>query len=92
MKKILLSAVLGVAVVAVGQNPAPPAQGQPATPPAQGQAAPPAQDAALAPASRGSSQLSVRPLRCVAARNPPWKRRLLRSLIVEEKPRLFPAM
>jgi hypothetical protein len=43
MKKILLSAVLGVAVVAVGQNPAPPAQGQPATPPAQGQAAAPAQ-------------------------------------------------
>ncbi len=35
MKKILLSAVLGVAVIAVGQNPAP---GQPATPPAQGQA------------------------------------------------------
>ena len=27
MKKILLSAVLGVAVVAVAQNPAPPAQG-----------------------------------------------------------------
>jgi len=48
MKKILLSAVLGVAVVAVAQNPAPPAQGQPqaqgqpATPPAQGQAAAPA--------------------------------------------------
>lgn len=31
MKKILLSVVLGVTVVAVGQNPAPPAQGQPAT-------------------------------------------------------------
>ena len=32
MKKILLSVVLGVTVVAVGQNPAPPAQGQSATP------------------------------------------------------------
>lgn len=40
MKKILLSAVLGVALAAVGQNPAP---GQPATPPAQGQAAAPGQ-------------------------------------------------
>lgn len=36
MKKILLTVVLGVAVVAVAQNPA-----QPATPPAQGQAAAP---------------------------------------------------
>ena len=50
MKKILLSVVLGVAVGAVGQNPAPPAQGQPATPPAQGQAATPAPGQAAAPA------------------------------------------
>ncbi len=42
MKKILLTVVLGVTVVAVGQNTAQPAQGQPATPPAQGQAAAPA--------------------------------------------------
>ena len=41
MKKILLSVVLGVTVVAVGQNPAPPAQGQPAAPSAPG-AQPPA--------------------------------------------------
>ncbi len=42
MKKILLTVVLGVAVSAVAQSTAPPAQGQPATPaaPAQGQAAP----------------------------------------------------
>lgn len=40
MKTILLTAVLGVAVVAVAQNPPP---GQPATPPAQGQAAAPGQ-------------------------------------------------
>ncbi len=46
MKKILLTVVLGVTVVAVGQNPAPPAQGQPATPPAPGQAAAPAQQPA----------------------------------------------
>jgi tetratricopeptide (TPR) repeat protein len=46
MKKILLTVVLGVSVVAVAQNPAPPAQGQPATPPAQGQAAAPAGQAA----------------------------------------------
>jgi len=42
MKKILLTVVLGVAVSAVGQSTAQPAQGQPATPatpPAQGQAA-----------------------------------------------------
>jgi len=51
MKKILLTVVLGVAVSAVGQSTAQPAQGQsatpPATPPAQGQAA-----AAPAPASQ----------------------------------------
>src|SRR5579862_2149266 len=46
MKKILLTVVLGVSVVAVAQNPAPPAQGQSATPPAQGQAAAPAGQAA----------------------------------------------
>ena len=39
MKKILLSVVLGVTVVAVGQNPAPPAQGQSATPSGQQPAA-----------------------------------------------------
>jgi hypothetical protein len=44
MKKILLSVVLGVTVVAVGQNPAPPAQGQSATPSAS--AAPAQQPAA----------------------------------------------
>jgi hypothetical protein len=46
MKKILLTVVLGVAVSAVAQSTAPPAQGQPATPPAQGQAAAPAGQAA----------------------------------------------
>ena len=40
MKKILLTVVLGVAVVAGAQNTAQPAQGQSATPPAQAQAAP----------------------------------------------------
>ncbi len=44
MKKILLTVVLGVAVGAVAQTAAQPAQGQSATPPAQGQAAAPAQD------------------------------------------------
>src|ERR1700758_815075 len=39
MKKILLSVVLGATVVAVGQNPAPPAQGQPAAPSGQQPAA-----------------------------------------------------
>ena len=51
MKKILLTVVLGVTVVAVGQNTVPPAQGQPATPPAQGQAAAPAAGQAAAPAA-----------------------------------------
>ena len=41
MKKILLTVVLGVSVVAVAQDAAQPAQGQSATPPAQGQAAAP---------------------------------------------------
>jgi len=45
MKKILLSVVLGVTVVAVGQNPAPPAQGQPATPAAPGAQQPAASQA-----------------------------------------------
>jgi len=53
MKKILLTVVLGVAVIAVAQNPAqpaaPPAQGQTAAPAAAGQAAP-AQPAAPAQA------------------------------------------
>jgi hypothetical protein len=53
MKKILLSVVLGVAVVAVGQNPTqsapPPTQAQPATPAQPGQAAP----------SQGQSQAPV---------------------------------
>jgi hypothetical protein len=49
MKKILLTVVLGVAVGAMAQTSAPPAQGQSAAPPAQGQAASapaPAQSAA----------------------------------------------
>ncbi len=46
MKKILLTVVLGVSVVAVAQDAAQPAQGQSATPPAQGQAAAPAGQAA----------------------------------------------
>ncbi|MGC1644686.1 MAG: hypothetical protein WA741_02560 [Candidatus Sulfotelmatobacter sp.] len=49
MKKILLTVVLGVAVGAMAQTGAPPAQGQSAAPPAQGQAASapaPAQSAA----------------------------------------------
>jgi hypothetical protein len=50
MKKILLTVVLGVTVVAVGQNPAPPAQGQSAAPPAPGQAAAPAQQPAASQA------------------------------------------
>jgi tetratricopeptide (TPR) repeat protein len=43
MKKILLTLVLGVTVVAVGASTAQPAQGQSATPAAQGQAAPASQ-------------------------------------------------
>ena len=50
MKKILLSVVLGATVVAVGQNPAAPAQGQPATPSAPGQAAAPGQQPAASQA------------------------------------------
>jgi hypothetical protein len=51
MKKILLTVVLGVTVVAVGQNTAQPAQGQPATPPVQAQpATPPAQGQSTPPA------------------------------------------
>src|SRR5579872_879985 len=46
MKKILLTVVLGVSVVAMAQDAAQPAQGQSATPPAQGQAAAPAAQAA----------------------------------------------
>jgi len=55
MKKILLTVVLGVSVVAVGQNTAQPAQGQPATPPAQGQAAAPAQGQTATPPTQGQS-------------------------------------
>lgn len=51
MKKILLTVVLGVSVVAVAQNAAQPAQGQPATAPAPAQTAAPAQtQPAAAPA------------------------------------------
>ena len=54
MKKILLTVVLGVTVVAVGQNTAQPAQGQPAqapaAAPAQSQPAAPAQGQPAAPA------------------------------------------
>jgi len=57
MKKILLTVVLGVSVVAVGQNTAQPAPGQPATPPA-GQAAPPAGQAA-APAAPAAPQAAA---------------------------------
>ena len=46
MKKILLTVVLGVSVVAMARDAAQPAQGQSATPPAQGQAAAPAGQAA----------------------------------------------
>lgn len=64
MKTILLSVVLGVAVVAVGQsNPAPPAQGQPATPPAaapaQGQAAAPAGAPAQAPVIKDPAEYNA---------------------------------
>lgn len=57
MKKILLTVVLGVAVIAVAQNPAQPAaapaQGQPTAPAAPGQAAPQGQAApAQAPAAQ----------------------------------------
>ncbi|MFZ0735092.1 MAG: hypothetical protein WAM79_22435 [Candidatus Sulfotelmatobacter sp.] len=45
MKKILLTVVLGVTVVAVAGSTAQPAQGQPAAPAAQGQAAPASQSA-----------------------------------------------
>ena len=55
MKKILLTVVLGVSVVAVGQNTAQPAQGQPATPPAQGQAAAPAQGQTATPPTQGQT-------------------------------------
>jgi hypothetical protein len=60
MKKILLSVVLGVTVVAVAQtNPAPPAQGQPAKPPAQ--ATPPAAGQA-APAAPGQAAPAQAPV------------------------------
>lgn len=61
MKKILLSVVLGVTVVAVAQtNTAQPAQGQSATPPGQGQAAAPAQaPAAPAQAAPGPGQTAA---------------------------------
>jgi tetratricopeptide (TPR) repeat protein len=53
MKKILLTVVLGVSVVAVGENTAQPTPGQSATPPA-GQAAPPAGPTA-APAGQAAA-------------------------------------
>jgi hypothetical protein len=46
MKKILLTVVLGMVVVAAAQNTSQPAPAQPAAPPAQGQTAAPAQGAA----------------------------------------------
>jgi hypothetical protein len=59
MKKILLSVVLGVAVNAVGQNPAPAAPGQPAAPPAQGQAAAPGSGASQAPVIKDPAEYNA---------------------------------
>jgi len=64
MKKILLTVVLGVAVSAVGQSTAQPAQGQsatpPATPPAQGQAAAaPAAPASQAPVIKDPAEYNA---------------------------------
>src|SRR5438309_5609504 len=64
MKKILLTVVLGVAVGAVAQSTAPPAQGQSTPPPAQGQAAqPPASgQAATAPAGQAAAPQTAAPV------------------------------
>ncbi len=58
MKTILVTVVLGVAVVAVGQNPPQPAQGQPATP-AAGQAAAPAQNQSAAPVIKDPAEYNA---------------------------------
>jgi len=58
MKKILVTVVLGVAVAAVGQNTAQPAQGQPATPPA-GQAAAPAAAQSAAPVIKDPAEYNA---------------------------------
>jgi len=58
MKKILVTVVLGVAVAAVGQTTAQPAQGQPATP-AAGQAAAPATGQAAAPVIKDPAEYNA---------------------------------
>ena len=58
MKKILVTVVLGVAVAAVGQTTAQPAQGQSATPSA-GQAAAPAQGQAAAPVIKDPAEYNA---------------------------------
>ncbi len=58
MKKILLSVVLGVAVVAVAQDAAKPAQGQ-SSAPAQGQAAAPAQGGAQGPVIKDPAEYNA---------------------------------
>lgn len=58
MKKILVTVVLGVAVAAVGQTTAQPAQGQSATPPA-GQAAAPATGQAAAPVIKDPAEYNA---------------------------------
>ena len=58
MKKILLAVVLGVAVVAVAQNTAQPAQGQ-SSAPAQGQAAAPAQGQAQGPVIKDPAEYNA---------------------------------
>jgi len=58
MKKILVTVVLGVAVVAVGQNTAQPAQGQSATP-AAGQAAAPAAGQSAAPVIKDPAEYNA---------------------------------
>ena len=57
MKKILLTVVLGVSVVAVAQSPQP-AQSQPATP-AQGQAAAPAASQSAAPVIKDPAEYNA---------------------------------
>ncbi len=59
MKKILLTVVLGVSVVAVGQTTAQPAQGQPATPPAGQTAAPAAAPQAAAPVIKDPAEYNA---------------------------------
>src|SRR5215467_2188359 len=58
MKKILLTVVLGVSVVAVAQSPAQPAQSQPATP-APGQAAAPAASQSAAPVIKDPAEYNA---------------------------------